>query len=109
MQKATVVVATLVASLLMAGCKDATQETFNESDGAHEMYKAETSSYPFDRKMTFHIRWSACTWFVNVLDPGGKERTIQHGTETKSVYVPFVDGRRAWLHLESCGRVDVHR
>jgi hypothetical protein len=94
--------------LVPLACQSNQPETFNQDDGEHEMFKASSSHYPFDRKMTFKLRWSACTWYVDVQDAGGKRRTTQHGTEKKSIYVVFVDGRRAWVVQESCGKVTVH-
>jgi hypothetical protein len=58
--------------------------------------------------MTFKLKWTNCTWTVDVQDPGGKRHTIQHGTAAKSIYVVWVDGRRAWVTQESCGPVEVH-
>lgn len=104
----------LIAMLLAAtvfglsACKDAGPDTFNTDDGEHEMYKARDSNYPFNRKMTYAIKWSACRWVVDVQDDGGKRRSIDHGTETDSIFVPFVDGRRAWVTQTSCGKVTVH-
>jgi len=93
--------------LTAEGCESKGPETFNQDDGEHQMYKARTSDYPFDRKMTFRSKWASCRWYVDVQDPGGKRRTIQHGTAAKSIYVPFIDGRRGWVVQESCGKVEV--
>lgn len=105
------VINTLLATtslLIPLACPATTQETFNQDDGEHEMFKARTSRYPFDRKMTFHIRWQACRWVVDVQDQGGKRRALEHGGSADHIFVTFIDGRRAWVTQTSCGPVEVH-
>lgn len=100
--------ALLLTAIALTGCKATTTETANQDNGTHEMFKARKSRYPFDRKMTFHVQWGACRWIVDVQDPGGKRRALDHGDALDSIFVPFVDGRRAWVTQTSCGPVVVH-
>lgn len=110
MKRAVAINLVLAATSLMIplACPASTQETFNQDDGEHEMFKARTSKYPFGRKMTFHSRWQACRWVVDVKDSNGKRRSLDHGGSLDSIFVPFVDGRRAWVTQTSCGPVVVH-
>lgn len=108
MKRALTVLLLAATALGLSACKDAGPGTFNQDDGTHEMFKARTSNYPFDRKMTYAIKWGACRWVVDVQDKDGKRHSIDHGTETSSIFVPFVDGRRASVTQTSCGKVKVH-
>lgn len=101
----------LLATVLLTGCKAGDgPETFNQADGTHEMFKSKTAYWPMDRKIQIADKWSKCTWFTEVQDAeGAPKRVVKHGTEKDYAYVVWVDGRRAWITFDGCGKPTVQR
>ena len=105
------ILAVLLLLATLFSCKsDPGPETVNQADGTHEMFKSKNANWPMDRKITFNRKWQSCTWYTEVQDAqGAPRRVIKRGTEKDYAYVVWVDGRRAWITFDGCGKPEVHR